>query len=173
MTQLTQTQPRNPALALAGLAIAASMLGGIVGGIAGTRVQALVEANAIQQAQARQALAAANDAEWQRDKQARQDLAVLKSAQDWEARYRQMYPITYSARYQAVLKAAQEWEARQRQMYPITLSVHDQAVLKAAQEWEARQRQMYPISTTAGAPDVLRAAQDRAEQYRQSHPGAN
>jgi hypothetical protein len=170
MTQLTQTQTRNPMLALAGLAIAASMLGGIVGGVAGTRVQALVESAAIQQAQARQALAAASDAEWQRDKQASHDLAVLKAAQEWEARQRQMYPITLSVHDLAVLKAAQEWEARQRQMYPITLSVHDQAVLKAAQEWEARQRQMYPISTTAGAPDVLRAAQDRAEEYRQGHP---
>ena len=104
MTQLTQTQRRNPPLALAGLALAAALLGGIVGGVVGPRVQALVEGAAIQRAQAD----AAHD--------------------------------------QAVLKAAQEWEARQRQMYPITLSAHDQAVLKAAQEWEARQRQMYPIT---------------------------
>jgi hypothetical protein len=147
MTQLTQTQRRNPTLALAGVAIAASMLGGIVGGVAGTRVQAFVEGAAIQQAQvaaARQAQAAANDAEWQRDKQARQDLAVLKSTQ--------------------------EWEARQRQMYPVTISAHDQAVLKAAQEWEARQRQMYPVSTSTPNQDVLRAAQERVERYRQTHP---
>jgi hypothetical protein len=133
MTQLTQTRPRSPALALAGVAIAASMLGGIVGGVVGTRVQALVESAAIQRAQ----VVAAHDQ------------AVLESAQEWEARQRQMYPAI-TAHDVAVLKSAQEWEARQRQMYPI---------------------QVYPISTTAGAPDVLRAAQDRAEEYRQAHPG--
>jgi hypothetical protein len=158
MTQLTQTRPRSPALALAGVAIAASMLGGIVGGVVGTRVQALVESAAIQRAQ----VVAAHDQ------------AVLESAQEWEARQRQMYPAI-TAHDVAVLKSAQEWEARQRQMYP-AITAHDVAVLKSAQEWEARQRQMYPIqvypiSTTAGAPDVLRAAQDRAEEYRQAHPG--
>jgi hypothetical protein len=130
MTQLTQTQRRNPALALAGVAIAASMLGGIVGGVVGTRVQAIAEGAAAQQAQA----AAAHDQ------------AVVKSAQEWEARQRQMYPISTSTQYRDVLKAAQDWEARQRQMYPTVTSAHDLAVLKAAQEWEARQRQMYPIS---------------------------
>jgi hypothetical protein len=49
-----------------------------------------------------------------------------------------------SPRDQGVLKAAQEWEARERQMYPTYVSPQDQAVLKAAQEWEARERQMYP-----------------------------
>ena len=46
MTQLSHPQRRNPALALAGVAIAASMLGGIVGGVVGPRVQAMVESAA-------------------------------------------------------------------------------------------------------------------------------
>ncbi|HUP53948.1 MAG TPA: hypothetical protein VM408_00450 [Methylomirabilota bacterium] len=104
MTQLTQTQQRTPIVALAAVAIAASMLGGIVGGLVGPRVQALVESAAIERAQA----------------VAVRDQAVLKSAQEWEARQRQMYPATLTAHDQAVLKSAQEWEARQRQMYPAT-----------------------------------------------------
>jgi hypothetical protein len=130
MTQLTQTQRRNPALALAGVAIAASMLGGIVGGVVGTRVQAIAEGAAAQQAQAaaaKQAKWDAYGAEWQRLNQAQQsrylsthDQAVLKTAQEWEARQRQMYPISTSTQYPDVLKAAQDWEARQRQMYPIS-----------------------------------------------------
>ena len=126
MAQLTQTQRRNPALALAGVAIAASMLGGVVG----TRVQAIADGAAAQQAQAAAAEQAkwnAYGAEWQR----------LNEAQ--QSRY-------LSTRDSAVLKAAQEWEARQRQMYPISTSTRDSVVLKGAQEWEARQRQMYPNS---------------------------
>ena len=133
MTQLSQTQPRNPALAIAGLAVAASLLGGIVGGIAGPRVQSYFEAVAAAQAAEVARAAAAHDQ------------AVLAGAQEWEARQRQMYPITPTARDQAVLKQAQEWEARYRQMYPSSASTPYQDVLKQAQEWEARYRQMYPI----------------------------
>ena len=106
MTQLSQTQRRNPALALAGVAIAASLLGGIVGGVAGTRVQAMVEgaqaaqaADAARVAAAEQAKWNAYGAEWERLHRAQanpalstHDQAVLKQAQEWEARYRQMYP---------------------------------------------------------------------------------
>ncbi len=107
MTQLTQTQRRNPSLAIAGVAIAASLLGGIVGGIAGPRVQSYFEGVAAAQAAEVARAAAAHDQ------------AVLEQAQEWEARQRQMYPATTSAHDQDVLKQAQEWEARYRQMYPI------------------------------------------------------
>ena len=103
MAQLTQTQRRNPTLALAGVAIAASMLGAVVGGVVvGTRVQAIADGAAAQQAQAAAAEQAkwnAYGAEWQRLNEAQQsrylstrDSAVLKAAQEWEARQRQMYP---------------------------------------------------------------------------------
>ena len=49
MTQLTQTQVRFPSRTIAGVALAAAVIGGIVG-------------------------------------------AVVKAAQEWETRYRQMYP---------------------------------------------------------------------------------
>jgi hypothetical protein len=48
-----------------------------------------------------------------------------------------------------VLKQAQEWEARYRAMYPESIrpiSVHDVQVLEQAQAWEARYRAMYPNS---------------------------
>ena len=98
--------------------------------VVGTRVQAIADGAAAQQAQAAAAEQAkwnAYGAEWQR----------LNEAQ--QSRY-------LSTRDSAVLKAAQEWEARQRQMYPISTSTRDSVVLKGAQEWEARQRQMYPNS---------------------------
>jgi uncharacterized membrane protein len=71
MTQLTQTQIRYPARTVAGIALAAVVLGGIVGG----GVQALTHASSdgIPAVSAR-------------------DQAVLKAAQEWEARYRQIYP---------------------------------------------------------------------------------
>jgi type II secretory pathway pseudopilin PulG len=78
------------------------MLGGIVGGVVGPRVQALVESAAIQRAQA----AAAHDQ------------AILKSAQEWEARQRQMYPVSTSTSNQDVLKPAQERAERYRHSHP-------------------------------------------------------
>jgi uncharacterized membrane protein len=71
MTQLTQTQIRYPARTVAGIALAAVVLGGIVAG----GVQALTQASSdgIPAVSAR-------------------DQAVLKAAQEWEARYRQIYP---------------------------------------------------------------------------------
>jgi hypothetical protein len=128
MTQLTQTRPNDRNLMLATVALAASLLGGTVGGVVVPRVEAIVQsaidAQAARAAAAEQAKWDAYGAEWLRLNQAQQS----------------RYPSTHD---QAVLKAAQEWEARQRQMYP-TSSTHDDAVLKAAQEWEARYRQMYP-----------------------------
>ena len=131
MTQLTQTRPNDRGLMLAGVALAASLLGGIVGGVVVPRVESIVQsnidANAARVAAAEQAKWDAYGADWLRLDQATQsryptvhDQAVLKAAQDWEARYRQMYPTTISAHDQAVLKAAQDWEARYRQMYPTT-----------------------------------------------------
>jgi hypothetical protein len=71
MTQLTQTQVRYPSRTIAGVALAAAVLGGIVGG----GVQALTHASSdgVPAVSAR-------------------DQAVLKAAQEWEARYRQIYP---------------------------------------------------------------------------------
>jgi len=115
---------------LASVALAASLLGGIVGGVVVPRVESIVQstidANAARAAAAEQAKWDAYGADWLRLNQATQS----------------RYPTVHD---QAVLKAAQDWEARYRQMYPTTISAHDQAVLKAAQEWEARYRQMYPI----------------------------
>ena len=131
MTQLTQTRPNDRGLLLASVALAASLLGGIVGGVVVPRVESIVQstidANAARAAAIEQAKWDAYGADWLRLNQATQS----------------RYPTVHD---QAVLKAAQDWEARYRQMYPITLSAHDQAVLRAAQEWEARYRQMYPIA---------------------------
>ena len=71
MTQLTQTQVRYPSRAIAGVALAAALLGGLVGG----GVQALTHpsSDGVPAISAR-------------------DQAVLKAAQEWETRYRQMYP---------------------------------------------------------------------------------
>jgi hypothetical protein len=131
MTQLTQTRPNDRGLMLAGVALTASLLGGIVGGVVIPRVESIVQsnidANAAKASAVEQAKWDAYGADWLRLNQATQsryptanDQAVLKAAQDWEARYRQMYPTTTSAQDQAVLKAAQDWEARYRQMYPTT-----------------------------------------------------
>ena len=73
MTQLTQTQVRYPTRAIAGIALAASLLGGIVG--AGFQ--------AISHAPTGGAAAPAISA---------RDQVVLQAATAWEARYRQMYP---------------------------------------------------------------------------------
>jgi len=131
MTQLTQTRPNDRGLLLASVALAASLLGGIVGGVVVPRVESIVQstidANAARAAAIEQAKWDAYGADWLRLNQATQS----------------RYPTVHD---QAVLEAAQDWEARYRQMYPITLSAHDQAVLRAAQEWEARYRQMYPIA---------------------------
>jgi hypothetical protein len=108
MTQIAQTPPQSavlfPARAVAGIALAAALVGGILGG-------------------ALQALNHPAPAAGARTISAR-DQVVLQAAQDWEARYRQMYPTsvsggaTVSPRDQVVLQAAQDWEARYRQMYP-------------------------------------------------------
>ena len=71
MTAIAQTQRKNPAVLIAGVALAAAVFGGIVG----TSVQTILDGSAPQSP----ALSA-------------HDLAVLKSAQEWEARYREMYP---------------------------------------------------------------------------------
>ncbi len=104
MTELTQTKPRSPSTLLVGVALAASMLGGIVGGLAGTGVQTLVERAAADQARA----VAAEQAKWN------------AYGNDWERLHREQRSRYLSPRDQAVLEAAREWEARQRQMYPIS-----------------------------------------------------
>ena len=73
MTQLTQTQARYPSRTIAGVALAAAVLGGIVGG----GVQALTHASS-----GGVPVVSAHDQ------------AVLKAAQEWETRYRQMYPTS-------------------------------------------------------------------------------
>jgi len=71
MTAITQTQRKSPAALIAGVAVAAALVGGIVG----TSVQTILDGTGPQAP----ALSA-------------HDLAVLKAAQEWEARYREMYP---------------------------------------------------------------------------------
>ncbi len=72
MTSLAQ-QRQTITTPLVGLALAASVLGGIVGGALAIAVPAVVDARADAEA--------AEHAKWQ------------KYGQEWEARYRQMYPI--------------------------------------------------------------------------------
>ena len=103
MTSIAQTPRKTSASApfIATIALAAAVLGGL----AGTAVSTFVD-SAGPQAQALSV----------------HDLQVLKQAQEWEARYRAMYPDSQgqaiSAQDQQVLKQAQEWEARYRAMYP-------------------------------------------------------
>jgi hypothetical protein len=72
MTSLVQ-QRQTITTPLVGLALAASVLGGIVGGAFAIAVPAVIDARTDAQA--------AETAKWQ------------KHGQEWEARYRQMYPI--------------------------------------------------------------------------------
>lgn len=104
MTQLTQTQRRNPSTLLIAVALAASMLGGIVGALVGTSVQTLAERATADQIRA----AAAEQAKWD------------AYGAEWERLHREQRGRYLSTHDQAVLEAAQEWEARQRQMYPIS-----------------------------------------------------
>lgn len=75
MAQLAQRPATvsNPAI---GLALAASLLGGIVGGAVAVAVPAVISARSDQDT-----AQAAERAKW------------LKYGEDWERRYRQMYPI--------------------------------------------------------------------------------
>ena len=97
MTHLveTRTRRRNPALKIAGVAVAAAMLVGVVG----TGVQAIVQNDAVAKA-AYQAKWAAYGATWEQRYRAQRgagyvsphDTLVLKAAKEWEIRYRAMYP---------------------------------------------------------------------------------
>ena len=76
MTASTYPRHRSPAIALVGVALAASTFGAVVGGAVvggtvGDRVQAAIERL------------------WRSDAQ---DAVVLRDALEWERRYRQMYP---------------------------------------------------------------------------------
>ena len=104
MTELTQTQRRSPSTLLIAVALATSMLGGIVGGLVGTGVQTLVERATADQIRA----PAAEQAKWD------------AYGAGWERLNREQRSRYLSGHDQAVLEAAQEWEARQRQMYPIS-----------------------------------------------------
>ena len=104
MTELTQTQRRNPSTLLIGVALAAAMLGGIVGGLVGTGVQTFVDRAVADQARA----AAAEQAKWD------------AYGAEWERLHREQRSRYLSPRDQAVLEAAKEWEARQREMYPLS-----------------------------------------------------
>ena len=104
MTELTHAQQRKPSNLLIGVALAASMVGGIVGGLVGTGVQTLVERVAADQART----AAAEQAKWD------------AYGAEWERLHREQRSRYLSPRDQAVLEAAREWEARQRQMYPLS-----------------------------------------------------
>jgi hypothetical protein len=75
MAQLAQ-RPSTVSSPLIGLALAASLLGGIAGGAVAVAVPAVIQARADDQA-----AQAAERAKW------------LKYGQEWETRYRQMYPI--------------------------------------------------------------------------------
>ena len=97
MTTLNQTQRPTPALPFAGLTLAIALLAGI-GGIVGLRIQAISQETAAAQA-AHAAKLDAYGAEWERVRRLQQprytsahDQAVLKAAQEWEARYRVIYP---------------------------------------------------------------------------------
>jgi hypothetical protein len=104
VTSFAQTQRKTSGSApfVAAIALAAA----VFGGVAGTAVSTIVDGAA--------APAPAISVH---------DLQVLKQAQEWEARYRAMYPDSIRV-----------------------ISVHDQQVLEQAQAWEARYRAMYPNS---------------------------
>ena len=104
MTSIAQTQRKTSGTTpfIAAIALAAAVFGGVVGTAASTIVHG-VSAPA-------PALSV-------------HDLQVLKQAQEWEARYRAMYPdssTVISFHDLQVLKQAQEWETRYRAMYPTT-----------------------------------------------------
>ena len=82
MTQLVQTRKVNQS-AFAGVALAAALLGGIVGGAVATRIQPLGISGPV----APQSVAAPANAG-----QAAQDATWLEYGRAWEERYRQMYP---------------------------------------------------------------------------------
>ena len=104
MTHLTQTKRNNPSTVLVAVALAASMLGGIVGNLAGSGIQTLVDRFVAEQARA----AAAEQAKWD------------AYGAEWERLHREQRSRYLSPHDQAILEQAQEWEARQRQMYPIS-----------------------------------------------------
>ena len=77
MAEQTYPQHRSPAIALTAITLAASVVGGVVGGaVVGRAVGDGVQEGVIERLRAADA----------------HDAAVLRSAQDWERRYRQMYP---------------------------------------------------------------------------------
>jgi hypothetical protein len=100
MTTLSQTQRRIPASMIARATLAVALLAGVggIGGLVGARVQA----TAYDAANAK----AAQDAKWG------------AYGADWERRYRAQQGQQLTPRDEAVLKAAQEWEVRYRAMYP-------------------------------------------------------
>ena len=75
MTTIAQRRT-TVATPVVGLALAASLLGGIAGGAVAVAVPAVIQARADQDA-----AQAAERAKW------------LQSGQEWERRYREMYPI--------------------------------------------------------------------------------
>jgi len=95
MTQLTQTQRRNPALTLAGITVAAALAIGVVG----TGVQ-VVSQNAAAAKAAYEAKFTEYGRAWERTYRAQRgagyvsphDKVVLDAAKAWEVRYRAMYP---------------------------------------------------------------------------------
>ena len=74
MAQLAQ-RPATTSTAFIGLALAASLLGGIAGGAIAVTVPAVIQARAADEA------AQAERVKW------------ITYGEDWERRYRQMYPI--------------------------------------------------------------------------------
>jgi hypothetical protein len=74
MAQLTQ-RPATISSSFVGLALAASLLGGIAGGAIAVTVPAVIQARAADEA------AQAERVKW------------ITYGEDWERRYRQMYPI--------------------------------------------------------------------------------
>ena len=98
------TPLRVPAAAVAGIALAAALIGGILG----SAFQLLNRPAAVGSAP-----------------MSARDQVVLQAGAEWEARYRQMYPEgggisapSMSARDRVVLQAGAEWETRYREMYP-------------------------------------------------------
>jgi hypothetical protein len=75
MAQLAQ-RPSTVSTPLIGLALAASLLGGIAGGAVAVAVPTVIQARADDES-----AQAAEKAKWQ------------QYGQEWETRYRQMYPI--------------------------------------------------------------------------------
>jgi hypothetical protein len=100
MTTLTRPATINPRPMLVAAALALALLSSIVGGVVGAVVTSLVTPDP---STAEAPRVVVLDPKW------------VDYGAEWEARYRQMYPIQLDAKW---VEYGNDWERRYRQMYP-------------------------------------------------------